>query len=235
MLKAKDFRARAWESLRGKWGTMAIITLIYSLILSASSGLSFIGVGVIVMLLVEGPLSLGYVMMSQKIIRGQDVEIGELFDGFKNFSKAFVLSLVNSIYIFLWTLLFIIPGIIKSFSYSMSQYVLADHPEFTATEARQESMRLMDGNKWRLFCLQFSFIGWGLLTILTFGILAFWVQPYQQAATAAFYQSLVGDAASEQPAAAPETPFDELKQPDSQPAESVEDALADAVQDSKEN
>lgn len=73
----------------------------------------------------------------------------------------------------------------------MSYYVLADNPEISANEARKRSMQIMRGNKWRLFCLDFSFIGWWLLTVLTLGILSFWIQPYKESACAAFYSRLI--------------------------------------------
>ena len=75
----------------------------------------------------------------------------------------------------------------------MTFYILKEHPEMTATEAITESRRIMLGNKWRLFCLDFSFIGWYLLSCLTFGILLIWVLPYHEAAHAAFYDSIKND------------------------------------------
>ena len=73
----------------------------------------------------------------------------------------------------------------------MSYYILIDNPGLSANEARKRSMAMMRGNKWRLFCLDFSFIGWIVLCVLTFGILVFWVAPYQEAARAEFYQDLI--------------------------------------------
>lgn len=89
--------------------------------------------------------------------------------------------------------MFLIPGIIKAYSYSMSYFVLTDHPELSANEARKRSMQLMRGKKWKLFCLQISFIGWGFLILLTLGILSFWVVPYMQTATAEFYTDLLAE------------------------------------------
>ena len=80
---------------------------------------------------------------------------------------------LTGLYIALWSLLFIIPGIIKSFSYAMAPYILAEHPEMTASEAITESRHMMDGNKWRLFCLDFSFIGWSLLCSLPVFVMVF--------------------------------------------------------------
>lgn len=185
MLVAKDFRKQAWNSLSGKWSTMAATTVIYSVILGVCSGVAII---------VQGSLDFGYYAMTANVVREKDVELEQLFDGFKKcFLNSLLLYIINNIFIFLWSLLFIIPGIIKSYSYSMSYYILADNPDMDANDARKQSMKLMQGNKWRLFCLDFSFIGWGLLCILTFGILSFWITPYQQTAHAAFYQSLIAE------------------------------------------
>ena len=191
MLKEKNFRLEAWEKLRGKWGTFALIAFIHSLIMGVCGALTYIYVGEIITLLVGGPFALGLAMIALNVVRTRKVEVNQLFSGFREFGKAFIVNLLNSILIVLWTLLLIIPGIIKSFSYSMSYYILADEPTLTATEIRHHSIELMRGNKWRLFCLEVSFIGWWILCILTLGILSFWIIPYQQSAIAAFYQSLL--------------------------------------------
>ncbi|MBQ8893012.1 MAG: DUF975 family protein [Clostridia bacterium] len=185
---AKDFRQRAWTALSGKWGSAAVIALVYTVLTAVVSAIP--GVGQVTSLLIAGPLTVGWAIISLKVIRGEKFELVHLFDGFKNFVPAFLLGLVNSIFIALWSLLFVIPGIVKAYSYSMSYYILAEHPEMTQSEARKESMRIMQGNKWRLFCLEFSFIGWMILVLLTFGILSFWVVPYMEASVAAFYEEI---------------------------------------------
>lgn len=190
MLVAKDFRAEAWKKLSGKWGTAAVTTLVYDVILAAIGATTAFGIGAVAGILVSGPLMVGYSIFALSIIRCQETKIEYLFYGFKNFVNTFVLALLNNIFIFLWSLLFIIPGIIKALSYSMSYYIIADNPDMTPTEARKTSIELMNGNKGRLFCLYFSFIGWILLSALTFGILLFWVMPYMQSAEAAFYESI---------------------------------------------
>lgn len=189
---AKAFRQKAWGKLSGKWGTMALIWLVYSLIIGAVSGLSSYTYGMsgIVMLLVSGPFTLSLAIISLHVVRSEEVKFDQLFDGFKGFGSAFVLALLNSIFIFLWSLLFIIPGIIKSYAYKMSFYILRDNPDMEPNDARKESIKMMNGNKWRLFCLDFSFIGWLLLCILTLGILFFWVGPYMEVAHAEFYEDL---------------------------------------------
>ena len=202
---AKDFRRKAWSKLSGKWGTFILICLISALISGACGGISTVArsnavigavfsvIGVIISALVGGPLGLGVSECFLKLVREQRVEIGNMFDGFKNFVKGFVLQLINTIFIALWSLLFVIPGIIKAYSYSMSFYILADNPEMDANDARKKSMEMMRGYKWRLFCLDLSFIGWYILCILTLGILTLWISPYHNAARAEFYQNLLAE------------------------------------------
>ena len=95
-------------------------------------------------------------------------------------------------YVLLWSLLFIIPGIIATYSYAMTEFILAEHPELTASEAIARSKEMMSGNRWCLFCLHFSFIGWDILSSLTLGIGNLWLHPYKQAANAVFYREISG-------------------------------------------
>ena len=97
---------------------------------------------------------------------------------------------MRNLYVFLWTLLFIIPGIIASLRYGMTDYILSENPEITASEAIQRSKEMMKGNCWRLFCLEFSFFGWILLAVLTCGVGYLWLTPYMSASYAAFYREI---------------------------------------------
>lgn len=205
-MKARDYRRAAWEKLRGKWGTMAIATLIYALILGACGALSLIYIGGFAALFLTGAFALGLAIMALAAARKQEVRAAQLFDGFKNYGSSLALYLLIAIFTALWTLLFIIPGIVKAYSYSMSWYILADTPQMGANAARKRSMELMRGNKWRLFCLHCSFIGWLLLCILTLGILTLWIAPYLQTAQAEFYRDLIAERDADgtnPPAAAP--------------------------------
>lgn len=116
-------------------------------------------------------------------------EIGFGFDhNYKNGVKAMFLK---DLYTFLWSLLFVIPGIVKSYEYRMVPYLLADHPDMTSEQAFAESKRLMSGQKWKAFVLDLSFIGWDILSILTLGILSiFYVEPYRFMTNAALYEAL---------------------------------------------
>ncbi len=183
-MKARDLRKAAWGKLSGNWATIVIAYLLMSLIIGALCA-TFVGE-----LIIAGPLVLGFSMMILNIVRGNKIAIENLFDGFKNFVQALILYLLNTVFIALWSLLFVIPGIIASYRYSMSYYILNDNPNMSADEARKASIEMMKGHKWQLFCLHLSFIGWILLCLLTFGILSFWVEPYIETANAEFYESI---------------------------------------------
>ena len=182
---ARDYRHAAWNKLSGNWSTVVVAYLIYSLLLGV---LSYTGIG---SLLLGGVLAIGMCVITLQISRVGKSGIESIFDGFrKGLGNNIVAGILVQIFTFLWALLFIIPGIVKSYSYAMTYYILADNPDMAPTDAITESRKMMDGNKWRLFCLDLSFIGWYLLSILTLGILALWISPYNMMARAEFYESL---------------------------------------------
>jgi len=185
MLKAKDFRAAAWQKLTGFWTTAVLCTLLY-LVINYALGATLIGA-----LLLGGPFWAGYHWFCLAQIRGQHPSVSSLFDGFqKSFVTNIAAYLLVSIFTALWSLLLVIPGIVKSYSYAMVPFILNDNPDMEVTKAIDESRYLMDGNKWRLFCLDFSFIGWYLLTSVTFGVAGLWVSPYSVCARAQFYETI---------------------------------------------
>lgn len=106
--------------------------------------------------------------------------------------KAMGLNLFMALFIWLWSLLFIVPGIIAAYRYRLAPYLMAENPNLGIREAVNMSKELMAGNKWRLFCLHLSFIGWGILSALTCGIGDLWLNPYIYAANAAFYVDRTG-------------------------------------------
>ena len=139
-------------------------------------------------------VEVGYMKFNLDLVdRQKEAEIGTMFGYFQFWKTAVCTRLLKGVYVLLWSLLFIIPGIIAGYSYAMTSYILAENPELTASEAIEESKQMMYGHRWRLFCLQFSFIGWEILSaLLTFGIGGLWITPYKQAATAAFYREISG-------------------------------------------
>ena len=144
-------------------------------------------------LIVGGNVQLGYAQFLLKLHKGEGFDFNDLFSQFHRIKQGFIQSLLRGLYIILWTLLFIIPGIVKGYAYSMTPFIMADHPQMTPSEAITASRELMDGHKFELFVLDLSFIGWNLLGIFTLGIGLIWVIPYHNAAYAAFYRNLSHD------------------------------------------
>lgn len=144
----------------------------------------------IAMFILAQVVQTGYRKFNLNLVDGAEGEINQLFSYFPQWKNLACAGLLQWLYIFLWTLLLIIPGIIASYSYAMTSYILAEHPTLTASQAIEHSKLLMAGNRWRLFCLDISFIGWGILATLTLGIGYLWLVPYQEAARAAFYREI---------------------------------------------
>lgn len=144
----------------------------------------------LVQFIIGGAITLGYVKFNLDLVDGKKVKFSDLFSQFDRFGEGFLLQLLRTIFITLWTLLFIIPGVIATYRYAMAPYILHENPGMSASEAIRQSKEMMDGNKGRLFCLNFSFIGWDLLCVLTLGIGYLWLQPYREAAYAAFYREI---------------------------------------------
>jgi uncharacterized membrane protein len=139
-----------------------------------------------------GAVKLGYCRFNKNLLDDTNPQLKDLFSRFDIFWKGFLMQLLIAIYTLLWTLLLIIPGIIAAFSYAMTPYILEEHPEMGVNEAIQASKEMMRGNKWRLFCLGFSFIGWGILCLFTCGLGFLVLSPYIYASYAAFYYDVSG-------------------------------------------
>ena len=213
MLLAKDFRDIARDSLTGKWG-LAVGTGVVASLLGAhtifsntlfrrASDSKFLGSYQVELLIIYlaflflystigGAVELGYCQFNIKLIEKKPAHLQDLFSRFYIFWKAFGLRLYIFILTLLWTLLLIIPGIIASLSYAMAPFILSEDPSMSIQEAIDYSKELMNGNKWRLFCLIVSFIGWMVLCAFTLGIGYLWLKPYQNASLAAFYLEISG-------------------------------------------
>ncbi|MDR2630827.1 MAG: DUF975 family protein, partial [Spirochaetaceae bacterium] len=157
MKENAELRTMARAQLKGTWLAAVGMFLVFSIILGFSS-LVFVGP-----LIIGGPMLLGYTGYFLKKSRGETVKLENLFEGFNQFASGFLLYLLQGVFIMLWTCLLIIPGIIKSLSYSMAFYILKDNPNIGALEAITQSRKIMAGYKGKLFGLYLSFIGWGLL------------------------------------------------------------------------
>jgi len=178
--KNKVLMANARQTLAGQWKQPLLTYLLYMLITS---------IGGVAGLIINGPMQLGSAIFSLNIARKKELELSQIFEGFKLFTESFVAYILIVLFTSLWSLLFIIPGIIAALSYSQTFYILADN-KISALDAIKESKKIMYGNKWKLFCLGFRFIGWGLLAILTFGIGLLWLVPYMSVSFANFYEDI---------------------------------------------
>lgn len=200
------YKNEALSALRGNWANALVATIIFialALFFSSNDAINsyyqrvvinpFIGYSLsFVSLFVLLPLAAGYSNSMRVLLETGDNRLtnNSFSLGFGNWLHVVWGMILSTIYIFLWTLLLIIPGIIKSYSYALTPYILVEHPEMSANEAIEESMRLMDGHKFDLFYLQLSFIGWAILSILSLGLGVFWLIPYQMTAQAAFYRDI---------------------------------------------
>lgn len=135
-------------------------------------------------------VSVGYAKFNLDLTGGGETTVGGIFDYLDFWQTAAVAKLMKSIGIFLWSLLFVIPGIVAYYSYAVTDYVLAENPHLSASEALEKSKDIMRGNRMRLFCLQLSFIGWEILSAVALGIGALWLTPYKNAAKAEFYRDI---------------------------------------------
>jgi len=148
-----------------------------------------------IVFIIGGVVEIGYRRFNLELYDAQTPGIGELFTYFGYWKTAALAKLLRTVYVFLWSLLLIVPGIVASLSYSMTGFILAEHPELTASEAIARSKEMMYGNRWRLFCLDFSFIGWAILCALTFNVGQLWLRPYIHASYAAFYRAITEEKA----------------------------------------
>ena len=188
MLDNKSIRAEARNRLSGNWGQPIGVFAIYLLITVVLQNIPFIGP--IALIFITGPLALGLAIYFLNFLKNEESNLNQLFEGFKNYGGVLVTYLLYSIYILLWTLLFIIPGIIAQMKYSQVWFIMAEDSEISGNDALMKSKKMMDGFKMQYFLLALSFFGWILLAMLTCGIGLLWVIPYMQTSYAKFYEAL---------------------------------------------
>lgn len=191
-------RNKAWEALSGKWNQAAIAGLVIFLIAIAAGAIGRISpiLNLVITLGFVYFISVGATFLFWDVFKGKYPEINTLFETLKDYARYLVGILLVFVYTFLWTLLLIVPGIIKGLSYSMTFYIMRENPEMKGEQAIQHSMAMMQGRKMDLFLLELSFIGWALLAVLTAGIGFIWLIPYMSTAMGAFYEELKKDYAS---------------------------------------
>ena len=188
----KQLKAQAKAQIKDKIGILIAVTLIIGAISAGASLLANLipSAGLIVSIIVTPAFALSTHRIYLMVVRGMSPEVKDSFSGFDDFFSAFKVTLLVGLYTFLWSLLFIIPGIVKSYAYSMSLLILADNKGKSARECVRESVEMTDGHKGELFVLDLSFIGWYLLTALTCGLASLWVTPFRNATLANFYEGI---------------------------------------------
>ena len=194
-----NYKNRALSALENKWGNFVAITFVYGFIIGITQVLSgdkdspaILHLISLVLFILALPLTWGYQTLFLGAVRGGDATAKDMFEGYNKelFSRVLTTTLLYYVYVFLWCLLLIIPGFIKSYSYAMTPYILKDNPEMKNNAAIEESMRMMDGHKLELFILDLSFIGWAILSILTCCIGFLWLVPYMNMARVNFFEDL---------------------------------------------
>ncbi len=194
---SKNIRKIARDNLTGLWKPAVIAVIIYlvcvtlpvlildqlfgvniyeymdiEMYVSDAAGAKISAASGIYTFLVTGPFTLGITIFFIDLIRNKTADVGSVFSGFGYFFKALGLTVLIGVFTFLWTLLFIVPGIIAALRYSQAFFILVDDPDKGIMECIRESKNIMKGNKTKFFCLGLSFIGWLLLASLVIGIVS---------------------------------------------------------------
>ena len=203
LLGNSDYRAEARKALSFNWMSSALTSLVYFIIIFAVAFVFFCVMPDttedpamditqdILITLVMIPLFWGYLVGFLNLIRGNSISFKCLFTIFRgnDFKRVFLTMLLSYIYMTLWSLLLVIPGCIKWYSYAMVPYILKDNPDMGYNLAIEKSMAMMKGHKMQLFLLDLSLIGWGFLAFITV-IGWLWFLPYLYTAHAAMYENL---------------------------------------------
>ncbi len=195
MKSNSEIRKEAFELLQGQWGSAVAVGVIAIVLsgMSRATAYEYSGLQLLINILLIAPINFG---VAFHFLRWVKTGVGEgpkgMWDGFTQtyYKQIVILSLLKTIYIFLWTLLLIVPGIIKSYSYAMSSYILAEHPELSGEEAICRSMQMMEGYKMKLFLMTLGQVGLTLLSIPLLCVPLLWIEPYYATVYAKFYTEL---------------------------------------------
>ena len=215
MKQNQDYKNAALDALRGNWAPALLCTIVLMLItylvltpsvvgnmlmlgqsvLDLANPMYFSGAGLMLSVFLFFPLSIGVCNTFRKlfVFGNTDCVKNLLTQSFNGYLRNVLGMLLVYVFVFLWSLLLIIPGIVKVFSYAMTPYILKDYPEISVNKAIDMSRAMMTGRKFDLFYLHLSFIGWWILSILTFGIGFIWLIPYVLTSQAAFYDDVKQD------------------------------------------
>lgn len=209
----QGYKNAALAALKGNWAPSVIATIVlmaftyliigpyvvmYMLNLNGMTpGSAGLSLGVYALYIfgftfVFSPLNIGYTYAFNSLyMEGDNAVTGNTFRfGFRRWGRNVWGMFLVGFFTSLWSLLLIVPGIIKFYAYAMTPYILIDNPELSANQAINLSCKMMKGHKFDLFFLQLSFIGWGILSVFTGGIGLLWLMPYMMSAQAAFYQDI---------------------------------------------
>lgn len=195
MIDRKVIKQKAKDQLGNNifsqpWMMGLLICLLGTAIIGVTGRITF-GIATIVLV---GPITAGVYYAYLKQARGKEMEIKDLFTPIStDFGQTFLLGLMTGIFVFLWSLLLVVPGIIAAYSYEMAFNIKIDHPELDWYSCIKASKRMTKGHKWELFVLDLSFIGWAFVGVLCLGVGTLWVAAYQQAARTQFYEALVAE------------------------------------------
>ena len=182
-----EIRKDVQTHMQGNWSNLVLIALVFNIIAF------FTASNFPLVLFVYCPLALGLVItMMHFVRRTKSVSVEDLFSAFNAtfYWKSMVLGILVWVYTFLWSLLFLIPGVIKGCSYFLAPYILVDNPELTAEEAICRSMRLMDGHKMQLFLMSLGYFFLVVLSSLLLFIPMLWLVPYYTVAYVKFYEEV---------------------------------------------
>lgn len=209
MMTNNEYKQAAKSALRGNWTRAVVASIVYLLTILLIAGIfglhskedvsaitaAFLGLelaSVVAQVFIQNPLDMGYANAFRELYqRGDGQIVSNMFRiPLKNYLHVVWTIVWMNIKISLWTLLLVVPGIIKSFAYAMTPFIIAEHPELSADEATHQSSMMMQGHKFDYFYLLLTFIGWFFLALLTAGIGFFWLMPYIKTTCAAFYNDL---------------------------------------------
>ena len=186
-----EIKIWAKEKIKGNMWTVLGAILIANLIGGITSSVTVENGGMALVITIGGGIlayfmEVGLIRYMTNFVKGKETSFELLFSKFKDWKQIIITYLHQFAVIFLWTLLFIVPGIIKGYAYALVAYIIAEDSTISSKEALKLSKEMMKGHKGELFVLGLSFIGWHLLAILTLGILEIWIMPYQHTATTKF-------------------------------------------------
>ncbi len=203
MMKTRaEFKAEAKQSLQGKYWYSVGVTLLFTVLsaiqvsivtLLASNNAQAVSsiVNLLLTFFFQIPISVGLIRYFIKLAKGGDAQVGDMFHVFKNgYGNVILTEIKQAVFIMLWSMLFVVPGIIKMYQYFMIDYMLAENPSMNNKRAFAITKAAMAGHKWEAFVLGLSFIGWVLLAGLTAGIGTFFLMPYMRTTFSKYYLAL---------------------------------------------